>query len=190
MKSQFFMLYLFFCFVIKMYMEIIWFKSAFVPLRQKLYSFALKMVGNEEEAEDIVQETFLKLWSNRNQLKEVKNPEGFAMQVCKNACIDKLRQQKNRVDSGEFDLNAEHYTPYTYSEQKNATDLIRRIIEDLPGLQKNIIKMRDIEGYELEEIAEITGTLVTAVRANLSRARKKVRDEFVRVNEWKMKMES
>lgn len=167
-------------------MEIIWFKSAFVPLRQKLYSYALKMIGDEEEAEDIVQETFLKLWNNRNQLEGMKNPEGFAMQVCKNACIDKLRQQKNRADCNEGNLNAEHYTPYIYSEQKNAADLIRRIIEDLPGLQRDIIRMRDIDGYELEEIAEITGTLVTAVRANLSRARKKVRDEFVRINEWRV----
>ena len=166
-------------------MEINWFKSAIVSLRQNLYLYALKITGNEEEAEDVVQETFLKLWKHRKQLSIMKNPEGFAMQTCKNTCIDYLRSKKIRVDADDFHLEAENYTPYTYSEQKNAADLIRRIIEHLPGLQKEIIILRDIEDYELEEIAKITGTEVSAVRMNLSRARKKVRDVFVRMDKAK-----
>ena len=170
-------------------MEINWFKSEIVSLRQKLYLYALKMMGTEEEAEDIVQETFLKLWNHRKHLMTLKNPGGFTMQTCKNTCIDKLRQRKDRAEADDFHLNAENYTPYTYSEQKNAADLIRQIIENLPGLQKTIIKMRDIEDYELEEIASITGTQISAVTANLSRARKKVRDEFIRINNYKLKTE-
>lgn len=178
------MLYLFLQLVIKLYMEINRFKSEIVPLQQKLYSYALKISGNEEEAEDIVQETFLKLWNYRDKLGALKNPEGFAMQTCKNTCIDALRLRKNRVDVDELNLDPEKYTPYTFSEQKNAADLIRQIIEQLPGLQKTIIKMRDIEDYELEEIATITGTQVSAVTVNLSRARKKIRDEFLRINQY------
>jgi RNA polymerase sigma factor, sigma-70 family len=178
------MLHLFFCFVIKTYMEIDWFKSEIVSLRQKLYSYALKMTADEEEAEDIVQETFLKLWNHREKLRTLENPEGFAMQACKNTCIDILRLRKNRVEADDFHLIAENFTPYTYSEQKNAVDLVRQIIEQLPGLQKTIIKMRDVEDYELEEIAAITGTQVSAVTVNLSRARKKVRNEFVRINQY------
>jgi RNA polymerase sigma factor, sigma-70 family len=166
-------------------MEINWFKSEIVSLRQKLYSYALKITGDEEDAEDIVQETFLKLWNHREKLKTTGNPEGFAMQTCKNTCIDALRLKKNRVDADDFHLGAENFTPYTYSEQKNAVDLVRQIIEQLPGLQRTIIKMRDLEDYELENIAEITGTHVSAVTVNLSRARKKVRDEFMRINEWR-----
>jgi RNA polymerase sigma factor, sigma-70 family len=166
-----------------------WFKSEIVSLRQKLYLYAFKITGNEEEAEDVVQETFLKLWRHRKQLVTLKNPEGFTMQTCKNTCIDKIRQRKDRVDADDFHLNANHYTPYTYSEQRNAADLIRQIIDALPGLQKTIIQMRDIEDYELEEIAEITGTQISSVTVNLSRARKKVRDEFIRINNYKLKTE-
>ena len=165
-------------------MEINWFKSEIVSLRQKLYSYALKAMDDEEDAEDIVQETFLKLWNHREKLKTIENPEGFAMQTCKNTCIDALRLRKNRVDADDFHLGAENFTPYTYSEQKNAVDLVRQIIEQLPGLQRTIIEMRDVEDYELDKIAAITGTQVPTVRVNLSRARKRVRDEFIRINQF------
>jgi RNA polymerase sigma-70 factor (ECF subfamily) len=71
--------------------------------------------------------------------------------------------------------------PYILLERKNTQDLLQKIIKNLPTLQQAIIKMKDIEEYEVEEIAEITGTKIDAVRVNLSRARKKVRDEYIKL---------
>ncbi len=77
--------------------------------------------------------------------------------------------------------------PLHQIEQKDSVGIIKKIIETLPGLQRMIIYMRDVEGYELEEIAQITGTDYNAVKANLSRARKKVREKFLCINMEKNK---
>lgn len=161
------------------------FKSDIIPLRKKLLLFATKMLENEAEAEDTIQETFLRLWNIREQLTNVNNPEGFAMQITKNICIDHIRARKAKIATEDVLLASDNHTPYSRTEEKDSVAIIRQIIEQLPSLQKAIIKMRDIEDYELEEIAAITDTQISAVRVNLSRARKRVREEFIRVNSYK-----
>lgn len=165
-------------------MEIKQFKTILIPLRQKLLALASKMMKNEAEAEDIVQETFLKLWQIRDELDQIQNPEGFAMQITKNICIDRIRSRKIQVDTEDYYLGANYQTPYSSIELKDSVKIIKQIIEQLPGLQRAIIRMRDIEGYELDEIAEITGTQTSAVRTNLSRARKKVRETYIAINSY------
>ncbi|MDR3339238.1 MAG: sigma-70 family RNA polymerase sigma factor [Candidatus Symbiothrix sp.] len=162
-------------------MQIEQFKTKIIPLRQILFLTALKYLQQEEDAEDVVQETLLRLWKVREQLDTVVNPNGFAVQTAKNICIDRLRLQKEKTEIDDFYLGADNETPYTQLERKDATTLVKKIIEHLPELQQVIIRMRDIEGYELQEIADITGTQVNAVTVNLSRARKKVREEFGKI---------
>lgn len=160
------------------------FKSDIIPLRSKLFRYAYKMVEDKDEAEDIVQETLLRLWSKREQLTEVSNPIGLAMQISKNICIDKLRSRHPTYDMEEHPVLTHDQTPYTYAEVNDSVNIIKQIIERLPGLQQRIIRMRDIEGFELKEIAEITGTTIAAITVNLSRARKKVRDEYMKYNRF------
>jgi len=161
------------------------FKSDIIPLRQKLLRHAVRIVENEDDAEDVVQEVFLKLWNIRKQLIEMSNPEGFAMQMLKNTSIDKLRVRKTVVEPDEFQLDESNRNPYQDMEQSDSVSIIKQIIARLPDLQQCIIHMRDIEEYELSEIAEITGTHISAVTVNLSRARKKVRDQFMKINNYK-----
>ncbi len=163
------------------------FKSDIISERQKLLAFAWKMLGNEADAEDAVQEALLRIWKIREQLTEMDNPRGFAMQTVKNICIDKLRIQRNILGVEDAVFGANDKTPYQDMERKNSVELIRKIIKTLPELQQNIILMRDVEGYELQEIAEITGSLVSAVTMNLSRARKKVREQFLKIQSFRLK---
>ncbi|MDR0845377.1 MAG: sigma-70 family RNA polymerase sigma factor, partial [Tannerella sp.] len=142
---------------------------------------------NEEDAEDVVQETFLKLWKIREQLGDMANPEGFAMQTVKNCCIDKIRERKETVEADDFYLGTTDNNPYSDLELADSVALIKRIIEHLPELQQCIIRMRDIEGYELQEIAEIIGMQISAVTVNLSRARKKVREQYLKINSVQLK---
>ena len=111
------------------------------------------------------------------------NP-AFATTVLKNHCLDRLKT-KNRTESLDesHTIRAGTDNPYLELERKSSEEMIRRIIETLPSLQQAIIRMKDMEEYEVEEIAEITGTKPDAVRVNLSRARKKVREEFLK---WTM----
>jgi RNA polymerase sigma-70 factor (ECF subfamily) len=157
------------------------FKAEVVPLRERLLGIALKMLEEEQDAEDAVQEAFLKLWHIRDSLDSYDSVPAFATTVTKNICVDRLRT-RNRETSIEDDLyrRAGPDNPYLQLERKNNDEIIRTIISRLPPLQQAIIRMKDIEEYEVEQIAEITGTQIEAVRMNLSRARKKVREEFIK----------
>ena len=150
-------------------------------MQGKMFSIARQLLADEEDAGDAVQETFLRLWQNRERLDTHPSVEGYAMQTLKNICLDKIKLKKDNVsiDSLEFSLSGEE--PYNAVQNRDSTNIVKRIIETLPKLQKMIITMRDVEEYELSEIAEITGTNVAAVKVNLSRARKKVRDVFISI---------
>jgi RNA polymerase sigma factor (sigma-70 family) len=157
------------------------FKAEILPIRDKLFHIAKNILVEEEEAEDAVQEVLLKLWHTRDSLDKYDSLPAFATSVIKNHCLDRLK-----VKSRQESLDEIHYSkagidnPYLQLERKNTEQLIQKIIEGLPHLQQSIIRMKDMEEYEVEEIAEITGTKVEAVRMNLSRARKKVREEYIK----------
>lgn len=157
------------------------FKAEVLPLREKLFYIAWKMLEEKQDAEDAVQEVFLKLWHIRDSLERYDSIPAFATTVTKNLCIDRLRV-RNRQDSLDDELyrQAGHDNPYLQLERKNTEQVLQAIIKRLPPLQQAIIQMKDIEEYEVEQIAEITGTQVEAVRMNLSRARKKVREEYLK----------
>ncbi|WP_283686331.1 RNA polymerase sigma factor [Dysgonomonas sp. Marseille-Q5470] len=163
-------------------MELEKFKSDVVPLRNKLQNVAKNMLANEVDAEDAVQETFLRLWNQRSQLSNHPNVGGFAIQTLKNICIDKLRAERHNVSLDGISIAGNSITPYTFTEQQDSVLIIRNIIDSLPETQCHIITLRDVDGYELGEIAAIIGSEESTVRVNLSRARKAVRDKFLSMN--------
>ncbi|RHJ81800.1 RNA polymerase sigma factor [Parabacteroides sp. AM08-6] len=164
-------------------MELETFKITVLPLREKLFNISRKLTEDKADAEDIVQEAFLKLWSIREKLDGYQSVEALAIQVTKNLTIDKLRVRRPEgPDIETLALDSGNRSPAEELEQQDAVTRIRQLIEKLPSLQQTIIRMKDVEGYELTEIAEITGTQVEAVRVNLSRARKKIREQFLQLN--------
>ncbi len=163
-------------------MELEAFKITVVPLRERLTHIACRLLENEADAEDVVQEIFLKLWHIRDTLDAYKSVEALAVTMTKNLALDKLKGRKTYGDETELlRLDSGTRNPAEQLEATDAVTLIRRLIEQLPSLQQTIIRMKDVEGYELNEIAEITGTQVEAVRSNLSRARKKIREQYLTI---------
>lgn len=156
------------------------FKETFFPLKDRLFRFAKQFVKRDDEAEDIVQDTFLKLWVKRNGLPELRNPETFAMTMVKNASIDRLRKRKNfRLD----ELNNEpenNHTPLDSLTQSESYGLIMEAIKTLSLQQQMVLKLRDIEGYEYDEIAEISGLNINTIRVNISRARNSIKEKLLK----------
>lgn len=166
--------------VILIEMELETFKITVLPIREKLIRLVWRMMEDRSDAEDIVQETFLKLWQIRGKLDDYRSVEALAMQIAKNLTLDKLKQHRPEgPDITSLSLDSGIRNPEEELEQRDAVIRIRLLISRLPSLQQAIIRMKDIEGYELAEIAEITGSQVEAVRVNLSRARKKIREQFL-----------
>ncbi len=163
-------------------MELEGFKIKVVPLRERLTHIACRLLDNEADAEDVVQEIFLRLWHIRDTLDGYASVEALAVTMTKNLALDKRKARKPHGDTDELlRLDAGGRDPAEQLEQTDAVALIRRLIGQLPSLQQTIIRMKDVEGYELNEIAEITGSTVEAVRSNLSRARKKIREQYLAI---------
>ena len=150
-------------------------------LRPKLYRFALALTRRRDEAEDVVQEIGIKLWERRDELEAMHNVEAYAMSAVRNRCLDYVRSPRHRIDElTEIHDTAHQQTPHERLEQADMAAFVRRLINRLPEQQQMVIRLRDIEGYELDEIAEILGMNDGAVRTNLSRARQKIRDELLK----------
>lgn len=165
-------------------MELERFKLDLIPLREKLQRQARDMLKDDIEAEDAVQETYLKLWNVRTQLDAHPNVGGYAMQTLKNVCVDKLRIKKpQNTFLDNVSIVGDTSTPYEYAELKDSVAIVRWIMDELPETQRRIMHLRDIDGYEFAEIAAIIGADETAVRVNLSRARKTVRNRFLSINQ-------
>ena len=162
-------------------MELKEFKITVLPLRGKLLNYARKMTEDTEDAEDAVQEVLIKLWSKRQELEQYRSIEAFAMTLTHNICIDMWRSKRNgNLPLDNVQAASPAGTPERLLEMKDEMRLMHEIIDSLPRLQRIILRMKDIEEYETEEIAEITGCGPEAIRSNLSRARKKVRDIYLR----------
>ncbi len=150
-------------------------------LRPKLYRFALAFVKRSDEAEDMVQEVGVKLWERHDELETLRSIEAYAMTSVKNRCLDYTRSSRSKNTDLTEALHLVHETtPYESVEQADTAAFVRKVIDRLPVQQQMIVRLRDVEGYELDEIAEMLGINDGTVRTNLSRARQKVREELVK----------
>lgn len=165
-------------------MELETFQTTVLPLRGRLLQLASRLTEDRADAEDIVQEALLRLWTIRTRLDAYHSVEALAVQVTKNLSLDRLRTRKRPEGEVELGrLDAEAKDPAEELEERDSAACIRRLIDRLPPLQQTIIRMKDVEGYEIAEIAAITGTRPEAIRSNLSRGRKKIREQFLQLNQ-------
>lgn len=163
-------------------MELEQFQTSILPLRSKLLNYARKLTDKPEDAEDAVQEALLKLWNKKQELEQYHNIEAFAVRLTHNICIDLLRNKHNdNLPLDEVRAASSSGTPERLLEMKDEIRLIHEIIDLLPTLQRTILRMKDVEEYETDEIAAITGCKAEAIRSNLSRARKRVRDVYLQI---------
>lgn len=152
------------------------FKKEILPLRDRLLSYARRLLGNRDDAEDVVQEVLLKLWFMRNDLERYDHIPALSLTIAKHLSLNLLKKNEREYDALDENTEAGDISPHTSLEQKDEAEHLLKIINRLPDLQQSILKMKHIDGLETNEIATLTGSAPEAVRMNLSRARKKVRD--------------
>ncbi len=154
------------------------FIQAIVPYREKLIHYARLLLKENAEAEDVVQEVFLKLWCVRDQLDRYRSLYALCIQVTKNLALNRLKVQQYYTDlpAGGLALASDAPAPDSRLEQQEEDEQVMRLIDRLPCLQQTILRMTHLEGLETAEIAALTGSTPEAVRMNLSRARKRIRE--------------
>ena len=159
------------------------FKQLLLPLYPRLQRVALRLLGNVEDAEDMVQEVYMKLWNKRDALPDVQDVEAYCVTLTKNMCIDRLRMaemEKADVDEVPTMLAATDDVE-AQVERHDAVEQVKQIIGTLPEHQQQVIILRDMEDCSFEEIAEQTGLTAVNVRMLLSRARRTIRERFKRL---------
>ena len=156
------------------------FKQLFLPGHRKLFSVAYRLMSNAQAAEDMVQETFLKLWMQRDKMEKVDNPEAYSITVLRRIFYDKMRAghlQEVDKDVGSLQVSSSQNISKQL-EEADEYQHVRQLINHLPEPQARIMLMRDIEDRSFEEISTETGLTEVNIRSILSRARKKIREQI------------
>ena len=150
------------------------FIKVYYPFHPKLYRIAFALLNNADDSEDVIQDTYCKLWSSRIELEKILQPEAYCVRLVKNLCLDFLRAPRNRMDNETLEslhiINRE--TPDNELENKEKINQVEALIEQLPEKQRTVIQMRGCGDCSLEEIGAVTGESAANVRVLLSRARK------------------
>lgn len=152
------------------------FSTEYLPLAPMLYRIAFHILEQQEEAEDAVQETFLKLWEIRDKLDDVESAKAYSIRILKNECLDRLRKAKKSV-SAEQVLAKEPISPADERiDAKRRLEKVLGAIKSLPDSQKQVLLLRTVEGLSYGEISEKMGMSQLTLRVLLTRARGALRN--------------
>ena len=163
-------------------MKEISFQNDILPLKNELFRMALRITMNREEAEDVVQETMMKVWRRREEWGQIDSMEAFCLTICRNLSLDKLRRMDNQAQSLADDYDPADYSHASNPEQvvihQDRLKLVRELISQLPERLRSCMQLRDIEGKSYRDIAEVLGISEQQVKVNIFRARQSVRERY------------
>lgn len=164
------------------------FQQQVLPVRDKLFRLSFRLLGNTEDAKDVVQEVMLRVWHHRKQMEEYKSIEAWCMQIAKNLCLDKLKSREVRQKSSPQSIRQEPAddgsTPLQYTERQQQRLQLRTLMDRLPAKQQMTLHLRDIEGFSYKEIAEITAMSMEEVKVNLFRGRKALKELLLKIHSY------
>lgn len=158
-------------------------RTDILPLKNKLFRLALRITLDRAEAEDVVQETIIKVWNRREEWDQIENIEAFCLTVCRNLAVDKTRRQPflslddatpNSIPTPS--LLTPH--PEEQAVQRDRIRLVRRLIDSLPEKQRSCMQLRDVEEKSYRDIAQILGITEEQVKVNIFRARQAIRERL------------
>ena len=168
-------------------MKKISFRNDVLPLKNALYRLALRITLNREEAEDIVQDTLIKVWNKRESWDEIDSIEAFSLTICKNLALDHLKRssrQDSQIGGAAEEKPDGSSSPYEHMLHKDRMTLIRRLVDALPEKQRCCMQLRDFEGKSYKEIAEIMEISEEQVKVNIFRARQAIKQRFKQLDNY------
>lgn len=169
-------------------MKKISFQTDVLPLKNELFRLALRITLNRAEAEDVVQETMIKVWKRREQWEQIDSIEAFCLTICRNLSLDKMRRMDNQAQTLEMGSDPTDHSysanPEEQAVQKDRVTLVRQLISQLPEKQRSAMQLRDIEGKSYKDIADIMNITEEQVKVNIFRARQTIKKEFKKHEEY------
>lgn len=163
------------------------FRNDVLPLKNILFRLALRITTNREEAEDVVQDTLMKVWDRREDWAEIESMEAYALSICRNLALDSTKKKGRRdasLDEEGVKEAVSHTNPYEQAAQSNRVRIVRQLIDSLPEKQRSCIQLRDFEGKSYKEVAEVLGISESQVKVNIFRARQTVKTKFEQLDQY------
>ncbi|MBQ9356622.1 MAG: RNA polymerase sigma factor [Prevotella sp.] len=163
------------------------FRTDVLPLKDELFRLALRITLNRADAEDVVQETMLKVWSRREQWHTIDSMEAFCLTICRNLALDRQKRAENQNASLEekYDTADHSYAadPEEQTVQRDRVEQVRKLMEQLPEKQRTCMQLRDVEGKAYKDIATIMGISEQQVKVNIFRARQALKQRFIQIEQ-------
>lgn len=149
------------------------FRKIWLPLADRFYRVAYHLLESRPDAEDAVQELYLKILSMHAKLVYVRDPAAYGITLLKNICIDRIRRRESRrAEQLEEFIAADTSGPEKQMSEKDTLSRVMKEMERLPEKQAKVLRMRAVEGLEYDEIARRTGLSQVNIRVLISIARK------------------
>jgi RNA polymerase sigma-70 factor (ECF subfamily) len=156
--------------------------------QKKVYNIALRMIGNYDDAYDMAQETFIRVFRSIKNFKEQSSFSTWVYKITTNVCLDELRKRKNRnvvsldddikLDNNEVkrQVQDDKPTPDVLVEMDELKNIVNDAINKLSGEHRTAIILRDIHGFSYEEISEIINCPQGTVKSRINRARRALKE--------------
>ena len=162
-------------------MKNISFRNDVLPLKDVLYRLALRITLSHEEAEDIVQDTLIKVWNRRDEWQTLESIEAYSMTICRNLALDAIKKKDNNNESIEQRIAETSYQtsdPHELMIRKDRIEMVKQLVNKLSEKQRSCLQLRDFEGKTYKEIAEILAITEEQVKVNIFRARRSIKQQF------------
>ena len=164
------------------------FKQRFMPYHRMLYRVAFGLTGNQQDAEDLLQDTFMRMWQKREQLTSALVNEAYLIIMMRNLYMDRARVKTldTSIPLESVNLPSDQNRPDDKAERRNEAFLMKELIEHLPQKEKDIIRMYLLEELSYEEMEASTGMKQGNLRQIVLRTRNKLKEQFTKIAQsWK-----
>lgn len=161
------------------------FKERILPMKDKLFRFAFRLLQNEQEAEDAIQDVMAGVWARREEWGQWKSIEAYCMTATRNNCLDRIRKRTIRMEREREIRRAgsQVQDPYKKMMNKELSHRIRQCMAALPENQQLVIHLREIEGFSYSEIADVLNISLDQVKVNLFRGRHAIKKTIIKEGE-------
>ena len=169
-------------------MNAVEFKQRFMPYHRMLYRVAFRLTGNQQDAEDLLQDTFMRMWQKREQLTSALVNEAYLIIMMRNLYMDRARVKTldTSIPLESVNLPSDQNRPDDKAERRNEAFLMKELIEHLPQKEKDIIRMYLLEELSYEEMEACTGMKQGNLRQIVLRTRNKLKEQFTKIAQsWK-----
>lgn len=156
------------------------FRYVYNKYRDRIFSYCLYVTGNKTLAEDAFQETMIRIYEKREQLREARALKNWLLLIARSVCINLARESKFTpefiyLDEDPAAVESHHISSLLHIDQEYPDEIFQLAFRKIAPIYRDAFLLREIEGFTCEEVAEMTGATVTNVKVRVARAKKMLR---------------